>query len=91
MKKYNLFENWTEIRQLRLLGYSIPWMYECSSNGLVLTRGLIVKTEPDLSLTLVGQKGNKTKTSKPDRQYNRWRDFNNRRKPGQITITGVDT
>ena len=61
MKKYNLFENWTEIRQLRLLGYSIPWMYECSSNGLVLTRGLIVKTEPDLSLILVGQKGNKTK------------------------------
>ena len=36
-------------------------MYECSSNGLVLTRGLIVKTEPDLSLILVGQKGNKTK------------------------------
>ena len=66
MKTYNLFENWTEsrdinIRQLRLLGYSIPWMYECSSNGLVLTRGLIVKTEPDLSLILVGQKGNKTK------------------------------
>lgn len=61
MKKYNLFENWTEIRQLKLLGYSIPWMYECSSNGLVLTRGLIVKTEPDLSLILVGQKGNKTK------------------------------
>ena len=58
MKKYNLFENWTEIRQL---GYSIPWMYECSSNGLVLARGLIVKTEPDLSLILVGQKGNKTK------------------------------
>ena len=58
MKKYNLFENWTEIRQLR---YSIPWMYECCSNGLVLARGLIVKTEPDLSLILVGQKGNKTK------------------------------
>lgn len=61
MKKYNLFENWTEIRQFKLLGYSIPWMYECSSNGLVLARGLIVKTEPDLSLILVGQKGNKTK------------------------------
>ena len=36
-------------------------MYECCSNGLVLARGLIVKTEPDLSLILVGQKGNKTK------------------------------
>ena len=58
MKKYNLFENWTEIIQL---GYSIPWMYECYSSGLVLSRGLIVKTEPDLSLILVGQKGNKTK------------------------------
>ena len=58
MKKYNLFENWTEIRQL---GYSIPWMYECYSNDLVLARGLIVKTEPDLSLILVGQRRNKTK------------------------------
>lgn len=56
MKKYNLFENWTEIRQLKLLGYSIPLMYECYSSGFVLTRGLIVKTEPDLSLILVVRK-----------------------------------
>lgn len=83
MKQYNLFEDKSYLL-LKKIGDLDHYLYEIywhsrTGNGL-LTSGYLVKSEPDLSLVLVGQVRNKSKVI----QILYPREFTNEPLPHQI-------